>query len=93
MGTRVAFEPSETSLEALATTARRVYAARDWIGEHLTFSFVETTVDMNLIELGGIYGVRFKDLVLGLGYEREIRIHGLALGEDGVVDVEAEVLP
>jgi hypothetical protein len=91
-GTRVVVASQVTNRDALTRGAVKLHEAPDYIREQLSFSLVESKIDMSLIELGSKYTVRFEDIDMGLGLERHIRINGLSLGENGLVDVEAEVL-
>lgn len=90
-GTRVLIEPGVSSTEALLATARRSLSAPEYIKERLTLHLVESTIDMNKIELGSRYTVKFANLALGLGYERVIRVMALSLNESGVMEMIAEV--
>lgn len=89
-GTRTLIEPSVTGTDALGSMARRLHTAPEHIRERLTFQLVESAIDMEKIELGSYYGVRFSDLELGLGYERVVRCMALNCDESGVLEMIAE---
>ena len=99
---RVIIEPQVTNTEALQAMARRAHHASDHVAESLEFVLWEgtnaaglTSVPVELLEVGGLYRIRFADLVLGLGLERDIRILAFSFQEDesvsGAISVAAEV--
>ena len=91
-GTRLIIEPAVSNRDALSAMALALHDSTDFTPEALSLKLVESELDMSKIELGGIYLIRAPSLNWGLRYERRVRFKALSLGEDGVVDVEAEVL-
>ena len=90
-GSRVIIEPSVTNEPALRASARRQYRISANVGERMVLGLYEDAINMHQIALGGIYRVRFDDLNLGRPMERKVRILGIKLGVDGVVEPVVEV--
>jgi hypothetical protein len=91
-GTQVLIEQAVTSVAALGTAAVRRFKSIELLKERLTIQLREGGINMKRLELGSVYTVRFSDLDFGLGVERAIRAIGIRLGQDGVVQIVAEVL-
>ena len=88
-GSVVSIEPSVTNESALRASAQRQFRASP--GERLSLSLYEAALNMHQLTLGGVYRVRFDDLNLGRPLERKVRVLGIRLGVDGVVEPVVEV--
>ena len=76
----------------LAAAARQMHEQTDiGVAETISIELLESAIDMSTIELGSVYGVRFDDLLLGLGVERAFRATGIGLGTEGVVELTGPV--
>ena len=76
----------------LAAAARQMHEQTDiGVEETISIELLESAIDVGTIELGGIYGVRFDDLLLGLGVERAFRATGIGLGTEGVIELTGPV--
>lgn len=91
-GSRVITLPSVTNQRALASAARALYSAPDYVRERLSGKLVEGAITPSEVELGGTYTVRFDSLAWGLNVVRDVRFLGLSFGEDGMIGFEADVL-
>lgn len=91
--TRIDIEPGITNETALADAAQALFRAPDFVAEQLSFSLVESEVDLDYVQVGNIVSIRLSDMALGAGLERDVRILGLQPKADiGTIDVELEVL-
>lgn len=90
MGTRVIVD-DQVGPASLGAAAARVLDAPEFIRESLEFTLVESTVQMDKIELGNLISIRFADMGFGLGVERVVRIVAMSMGVDGEIRVVAEV--
>ncbi len=91
--TRVDIEPGITNEQALTDAAESLFNAPDFVAEQLSFSLVESAVDLDYVQVGNIVSIRLSDMALGAGLERDVRILGLQPKADmGTIDVELEVL-
>ena len=67
--------------------------ASDFVAEQLSFSLVESEIDLDYVQIGNIVSIRLSDMALGAGLERNARILGLQPKPDlGTIDVELQVL-
>ncbi len=90
-GSRVLIEPSVQNEPALRASAQRQYRTPAHVGERLSLGLYEDAINMHQIALGGVYRVRFDDLNMGRPLERKVRVLGIKLGVDGVVEPVVEV--
>jgi hypothetical protein len=92
MGSQVAIMRNVTDSDALARAARRMMGKPpELIGNRITMKLVESRIDIKLIEIGGIYSVRFKDILMGLSMTAAVRCVALTRGTDGILEMIAEV--
>lgn len=91
-GTRVITRQSVTGTEGLTQAARAQFRSVREIRERVSLQLVESRIQVSEIELGSYYGVEFADLNLGLGHERVVRCIGLGLGDNGILEMTAEVV-
>lgn len=90
-GTRVIVGSQITNRAALRLAARRLHFPEEHVREQLDFQFVESRVDLNMIDLGSTYRLRYVDLAFGRKVERRFRIQALSLGTEGKIGVVAEI--
>jgi hypothetical protein len=91
-GTVVTTHQSVTNRSALANAARRRHDLPPESAERLELTLAETDVNMQDLELGAIYTVKFPSLDFGLGIERYVRLMAFSLGQEGQVPCTVDVL-
>ncbi len=92
-GTRTIIERQVSGQEALFAAANKLFNRPDQVAEQLSFSLVESQVDMEYVALGNIVTVRLNNVDLGAGLSRTVRVIGLQIApETGVIQVESEIL-
>jgi len=90
-GTKVVVRQELDNVEGARAVAARQFRSPDAPGLRMTMQLFEANIDMAKIELGSYYGVRFKDLMFGLGYRSRIRAVALDLSTDGVITMIGEM--
>lgn len=90
MGTRVDTFEAVTDKATLQAGARRLFSDPRFEGDRITLRIAESRVDLDKIAIGNKLGVRFKDIDLGLPYERVVRCLGLTLGTNGIIEIVGE---
>jgi hypothetical protein len=93
-GTRIMFDQTVTESPALFAAAERMHNIPENVAEALSFSIVESQVDMKKLRPGDFVRARLRDVNLGLPLERAVRVMSITLDpESGVHPIESQVRP
>lgn len=87
---------TQAETQAVAdAAARRLYDQSDEVGEQLSMELVESRLSgehLDAIGLGNVINVDLKGLVQGVDYKRRVRIIGIGLGQQGIINLETRAL-